>query len=118
MNRWKYTAELFRAQVGLKVSHTDQQGGQIGSDRYAHQSNQGLYGVGIRNTNAELFGKTGFLFKEDVFSSIGIVYYAKYNELNTVFGNRALNAVERRGYMNTMYETIRSEEHTSELQSR
>ncbi|WP_417265746.1 TonB-dependent receptor [Brumimicrobium sp.] len=106
MNRWKYTAELFRAQVGLKVSHTDQQGGQIGFDRYAHQSNQGLYGVGIRNTNAELFGKTGFLFKEDVFSSIGIVYYAKYNELNTVFGNRALNAVERRGYMNTMYETI------------
>lgn len=106
MNRWKYTTELFRAQIGAKVSHTDQQGGQIGYNRYANQTQQGLYGVGIRNTNVELFGKTGFLFKEDLFSSIGVVYYMKYNELNTVFGNRSLDATEKRGYVNAMHETI------------
>ncbi|PKR81145.1 TonB-dependent receptor [Brumimicrobium salinarum] len=106
MNRWKYASELFRGQIGIKASHTDQQGGQIGFDRYQNQNNQGLYGVGIRNTNVELFGKTGFLFEEDIFSSIGVVYYMKYNELNTVFGNRTLNATEKRGYINGMYETI------------
>lgn len=106
MNRWKYATELFRGQIGVKLGYTDQQGGQVGFDRYANQSKQALYGVGIRNTNVELFGKTGFLFEEDVFSSIGVVYYAKYNQLNTVFGNRSLDAVERRGYINGMYETI------------
>ncbi|PWH81338.1 TonB-dependent receptor [Brumimicrobium oceani] len=106
MNRWKYNTELFRGQIGAKVSHTDQQGGQIGYNRYENQANQSLYGVGIRNTNVEVFGKTGFLFKEDLFSSIGVVYYMKYNELNTVFGNRSLDATEKRGYVNAMHETI------------
>lgn len=106
MNRWKYATELFRGQIGVKASFTDQQGGQIGYERYANQSQTSLYGVGIRNLNVEAFGKTGFLFEKDIFSSIGVVYYAKYNELNTVFGNRTLNAVERRGYLNAMHETI------------
>lgn len=106
MNRWKYNTELFRGQIGAKVSYTDQQGGQIGYNRYENQANQSLYGVGIRNTNVEVFGKTGFLFKEDLFSSIGVVYYMKYNELNTVFGNRSLDATEKRGYVNAMHETI------------
>lgn len=106
MNRWKYATELFRAQIGVKASHTDQQGGQLGYNRYENQNAQGLYGVGIRNTNVEVFGKTGFLFKEDIFSSIGLVYYMKYNELNTVFGNRTLDASERRGYVNAMHETV------------
>ena len=106
MNRWKYATELFRGKIGVKASHTDQQGGQIGYNRYENQTSQGLYGVGIRNTNVELFGKTGFLFKEDLFSSIGVVYYMKYNELNTVFGNRTLDATEKRGYVNAMHETI------------
>ncbi|RYM35072.1 TonB-dependent receptor [Brumimicrobium glaciale] len=106
MNRWKYATELFRGQIGAKVSYSDQQGGQVGYNRYENQSSQGLYGVGIRNTNVEVFGKTGFLFKEDLFSSIGVVYYMKYNELNTVFGNRSLDATEKRGYVNAMHETI------------
>ncbi len=104
MNRWKYKAPLFRAQFGVKASYSDQMGGQIGFDRYT--SDQGLYGVGIRNTTVEAFGKTGLLFKEDEFSSLGIVYYAKYAALDAVFGKRQLDASEQRGYANLMYETI------------
>ena len=104
MNRWKYKAPLFRAQFGIKAYYADRMGGQVGYDRYS--SNQGLYGVGIRNLGAEAFGKTGFLFKKHEFSSIGVVYYAKYSEINTMFGNRSLMANERRGYTNFMYETI------------
>lgn len=104
MNRWKYKAPLFRAQFGIKASHSDQMGGQVGYDRYS--SDQGLYGVGIRNTTIEAFGKTGILFKDNEFSSLGIVYYAKRAELDAVFGNRQLDALEQRGYMNLMYETI------------
>lgn len=104
MNRWKYKAPLFRAQFGLKAQYSDKMGGQLGYNRYT--PSQGLYGVAIRNLGAEAFGKTGILFEEDQFSSIGIVYYAKYSEMNTMFGNRSLDAEERRGYINFMYETI------------
>lgn len=106
MNRWHYHSELFEGQIGARVSYSDKQGGQIGYDRYANQSKQNLYGVGIRDLNVEAFGKTGFLFKENMHSSIGVVYYAKYNELNTVFGHRYLSGKEKRGYINAMYETI------------
>ncbi|MGM0479500.1 MAG: TonB-dependent receptor [Bacteroidota bacterium] len=104
MNRWKYKGPLFRGQFGIKLSHADKAGGELGFERYSQ--NPQTYGVGIRNTTAEAFGKTGFLFKDDEFSSIGIVYYAKYSDLNTLFGRRKLDAEERRGYTNFMYETI------------
>ncbi|MEX2484944.1 MAG: TonB-dependent receptor [Brumimicrobium sp.] len=105
LNRWKYKSELFRAQFGVKASYTDKSGGQMGFDRYSSESND-LYGVGVRNLNVEAFGKTGFLFEEHEFSSLGLVYYAKYQELNTVFGKRTLDATEQRGYVNLMYETM------------
>jgi outer membrane receptor for ferrienterochelin and colicin len=104
MNRWKYKAPLFRTQFGVKAAYADKLGGQMGFDRY--ESKQNKYGVGIRNLTAEAFGKTGFLFENDEFSSLGIVYYVKYSELNSVFGNRSLQADETRGYINFMYETI------------
>lgn len=105
LNRWKYKSELFRAQFGVKASYANKSGGQLGFDRYSSGSND-LYGVGLNNLNVEAFGKTGFLFEEDQFSSVGLVYYAKYQELNTVFGKRTLDATEQRGYVNLMYETI------------
>ncbi|MBW7868226.1 MAG: TonB-dependent receptor plug domain-containing protein [Brumimicrobium sp.] len=104
MNRWSYVSDHFVGQIGVKVNYTDQQGGQIGFKRY--EKNQGLYGVGIRNFNAELFGKTGFIFEDKVHSSLGIIYYAKYDELSTLYGNRTLDAVEKRGYINMVYERI------------
>ncbi len=104
MNRWKYKAPLFRAQFGVKAHYSDKMGGQLGYNRYT--PDQGLYGVAIRNLGAEAFGKTGFLFRDNEFSSIGVVYYAKYSTTNTMFGNRSLEAEERRGYTNFMYETI------------
>ena len=106
MNRWDVHTGLFEGQFGVRASYSDKQGGQIGYDRYVNQSQQNLYGVGIRNLNVEAFGKTGFLFKNDMFNSIGIIYYAKYGELNTAFGHRYLDAKERRGYINALHETI------------
>lgn len=106
MNRWKYEGDNMEAQVGLKVNYTNQMGGQIGFGNRNFSPTTNLYGVKMQNFNAELFAKTGFFFKNNPFSSIGVVYYAKYDELNTFFGNRYMNGVEKRGYINTMYETI------------
>ncbi|MDX1652678.1 MAG: TonB-dependent receptor [Brumimicrobium sp.] len=105
MNRWKYKGELFRAQLGFKANYADKVGGQLGYSRDL-PSDTDLYGVGIKSLHLEAFGKTGFLFENKPFSSIGVVYFAKYHELNTRFGNRTLDGTEKRGYVNFMYETI------------
>ncbi len=106
MNRWHYHGDQFEGQIGVRASYSDKQGGQIGYDRYTNQSKQNLYGVGIRSLNVEAFGKTGFMFQNDMMSSLGVIYYAKYNELNTAFGHRYLDGKERRGYINGLYETM------------
>lgn len=104
MNRWKYKGELFRAQIGAKVAYGDRSGGQVGFDRNAQD--QQLYGAAVKSLTGEVFGKTGLLFKNNQFSSIGVVYYAKYAELNAIFGNRTLLSDEQRGYVNLLYENI------------
>lgn len=104
MNRWNYNSSNFVGQIGLKVNYSEHEGGQIGYKR--NTQSQNLYGVNIRNLNAEIFGKTGFIFEKTKHSSLGIIYYGKYDELNTLYGNRSLDGVEKRGYVNAVYETI------------
>lgn len=106
LNRWQYEGRNMEAKFGIKANYSDQQGGQTGFDRYKNNFQQGLYGVGIRNFNVELFSKTGFFFDKAPNSSLGVIAYGKYNELNTVFGNRTMVADEKRGYVNALYETI------------
>lgn len=106
MNRWNYMSEKMMGLIGVKVSYTDKFGGQIGYKQSRNQSNNGLYGVGIYNLNVEAFGKTGFMFQKHKNSSIGVVYYGKYDKINTYYGHRSLNALEKRGYINGMFETI------------
>jgi hypothetical protein len=106
LNRWKYKSEYFSGQFGVKGNYSDKKGGMI-NYRYGDENGSSpLYGVGIRNLHLETFGKTGWMFKDHQFRSLGVVYYAKYHEFDAVFGNRSLVADERRGYLNIMYEDI------------
>lgn len=106
MNRWKYEGDMMEGQIGAKVNYTNQLGGQTGYGRNNTDVGTPLYGVGIQNLNVEVFGKTGFFLKNDPFGSIGLVYYGKYDQLKTSYGNRHLEGTEIRGYVNAMHETI------------
>lgn len=104
MNRWNYEGENFESKFGVRASVTSKTGGQIGYNRQDNPNN--LYGVSIDNQHAEAFAKTGFFFKKSVNSSLGLVYQAKYHALQAQFGNRNVDAEERRGYVNAIYNTI------------
>ncbi|SFT68670.1 Outer membrane receptor for ferrienterochelin and colicins [Lishizhenia tianjinensis] len=104
MNRWNYEGENFESKFGVRASVTSKTGGQIGFKRNNNPNN--LYGVSIDNQHAEAFAKTGFYFKKSVNSSLGIVYQAKYHGLQAQFGTRSVDAEERRGYVNAIFNTI------------
>ena len=103
-NRWKYNGDQLKQQFGIKGNYSDKNGGQIGFDR--RNMSQNLYGVSSQNLHVEAFGKTGWLFKDKPYRSLGLLYYAKYHEMDVRYGNRELNAKEERGYFNLMYEDI------------
>lgn len=103
-NRWKYDGKRLKQQFGIKGNYSDKNGGQLGFDR--HDDTQNLYGVSSQNLHLEAFGKTGWLFEDKPFRSMGFLYYAKHHEMNVKYGDRELNADENRGYFNFMYEDI------------
>jgi len=106
MNRWKYRGENFVAQFGVKGDFSDKRGGQIGYRHGDELSSNPIYGVGLKNQHLEAFGKTGWLFENAPYRSIGVLYYAKHHELNATYGLRNLAATEQKGYLNFMYEDI------------
>jgi len=100
LNRWKYESTRFSGQFSVKGNLSEKYGGQTGFQR---GDNSGYYGVYNENRNIEISGKTGFNLKKPT-TSIGIIYYAKYYDIIAQYGNRELNANQKRGYINAVYD--------------
>ncbi|MGB0933439.1 MAG: TonB-dependent receptor [Lishizhenia sp.] len=104
LNRWNYQGKLFESKFGVRATLTNKIGGQ--NNFNPRDNSENLYGVQIDNKHIELFAKTGFLFKEKLNSSIGVIYQAKYHELNAQFGDRSMHGIEKRGYVNAVFNGI------------
>lgn len=103
MNRWNYYGKKFETQFGVNGYMDNKYGGQTGF----HSTNTpNLYGVQMESKHIDLFAKTGFMFENKPYQSIGIVYNFKYQTVDAKFGNRNFNGVEKRGYVNAIYDGI------------
>ncbi len=103
MNRWNYQGKRMEAQFGVNSYYENKMGGQLG---YQRGDNSGKYGVEIESKHIDLFAKTGFLFANKPYQSIGIVYNLKYQETDALFGKRQFNGDEKRGYINAIFDGI------------
>lgn len=102
LNRYNYEGEKMEAQFGVNAYWDNKIGGQVDALRTAGND---FYNVTIDSRHIDAFGKTGFFFKKPG-HSIGIVYNAKYQTVDTHFGPRVFNGTERRGYINAIYDGI------------
>ncbi len=101
LNRWKYQGERMVAHFGINTYYQGKIGGQIG---YSPSTPSSLYGVNIDSKHIDAFAKTGFLFKDRTSRSFGVIYNFKYQETDALFGIRSFTGVEKRGYINTIFE--------------
>lgn len=107
LNRWRYDGKRMEAQFGLNSYYEQKIGGQTGyHTERTTVGNDSLYGVYIENRHIDAFAKTGFLFPEKPYQSIGIVYNLKYQESLARFGNRVFTGDEKRAYVNAIYDGI------------
>ena len=106
LNRWKYQGDNFIGQFGVKANYSDKTGGEMNYQRGDEMNDNPLYGVNIRNLHLEAYGKSGWMFEDKPYRSIGVLYYAKHHQFDALYGKRQLSADEDRLYFNFMYEDI------------
>ena len=102
MNRWAYQGKKMEAQFGVNGYLDQKNGGQTGFSRSVQD---GKYGVQLDSKHLDLFAKTGFFLRKP-YNSIGVVYNLKYQTIDAKFGNRNFQGVEKRGYVNAIFDGI------------
>ena len=102
LNRWAYQGKKMEAQFGVNGYLDQKNGGQTGFSRSVQD---GKYGVQLDSKHLDLFAKTGFFLRKP-YNSIGVVYNLKYQTIDAKFGNRNFEGVEKRGYVNAIFDGI------------
>ncbi|MDG1350631.1 MAG: TonB-dependent receptor [Crocinitomicaceae bacterium] len=101
-NRWSFEGENMEAKFGVNAHLDEKLGGQMNTE--FNNSNED-YGVLLQNEHIDFYTKTGF-FGKSPGQSFGIVSNWKYQKLNGYFGNRNFYGLEKRGYLNLIYDDI------------
>ena len=102
LNRWAYQGKKMEAQFGVNGYLDQKNGGQTGFSRSVQD---GKYGVQLDSKHLDVFAKTGFFLRKP-YNSIGVVYNLKYQTIEAKFGNRNFLGVEKRGYVNAIFDGI------------
>ncbi|MDG2463623.1 MAG: TonB-dependent receptor [Crocinitomicaceae bacterium] len=108
LSRWAYHGPRFETQFGVNGYLDQKVGGELNYN--PEPSNITVaptdYGVFNDTKHADFYAKTGFLFKGKPYRSIGVLYNVKYQETDAVFGSGQFTGIERRGYINAIYDDI------------
>lgn len=99
VNRYTFKGDKMESKFGINAHTDSKMGGQMG----ATSTDPTKYGVNLNNDHIDLFLKTGFFGKKPS-QSLGIISNLKYQRLDGFFGNRFYSGVEKRGYLNIIYD--------------
>lgn len=106
MNRWywqhKQNAE---GQFGIRAVYDDRRGGQFLFDKSRDYGTTSYFGIGIRNIQAEVFNKAGFVF-DSPGRSLGTMFSARYHKQEMFFGLKTYNGEQRSLYANVIWQDI------------
>ena len=106
MNRWAYKGKKMEAQFGINFYRDRKVGGQTSFFRNEENQVDTInYGVLINSKHIDIYGKTGFFGKRPM-QSLGIVYNIKHQEIDGFFGLKTFSGLEKRGYVNVIYDDI------------
>ena len=107
INRWKYDdGKGFQSQFGVKILNDQKTGGEVDYDPDSHKNTTSKYGLGINTERYEIFAKTGFVFAEKKYKSIGLQLSAINHQQDSYFGLTTYNAKQQNFYANLIYQSI------------
>lgn len=93
----------WEGQIGTNLLQERKRGGTMD---FASGENPGAWGFTSLENRAELFGKTGYIFENEVNRSIGIIYSASMHRKEASFGERDYRGEQQNIYLNTIFQDI------------
>lgn len=106
INRWQYNnPKGYEGQFGVRFLYEDKQGGQVNFDP-KNKANSPYYGVGINTRRYEAWSKTGYVFKEKKYQSIGLQLNGSKHTQNSYLGNTIYDADQESFYSNLIFQSI------------
>lgn len=113
-NRWHLQfPPKVEAQIGIRAVYENRTGGQTSFNYKDDFGSENFYGIGIENKMIEGFTKTGFLFPEKPWKSIGIINNLRYHEQESYFGLKTFDGIQKSYYGNAIYQTIYGDTRTT-----
>lgn len=113
MDRWMYRDENRTGQVTLRYVNDVRTGGQSAkhgalpiTGEPAINRPDMLYGIDIRNEMVDVFGKYGFVFKNDPTKSLGFIVAGRRHDVNSLYGERRYTGVQESLYGNAVYQQL------------
>lgn len=99
-NRYAFHGEKMETKFGINAHQDQKLGGQM-ETKVDNQVDG--YGVMLNNTHFDFFTKTG-IFGKKPSQSLGIISNWKYQRLDGYFGSRNFSGLEKRAYLNMIYD--------------
>ncbi|MDI3320020.1 TonB-dependent receptor domain-containing protein [Pinibacter soli] len=107
VNRWAYNDEKgLSSQFGVKVLTDNRTGGQTDFNASEDKYTTNSYGLGIKTNRYEFFAKTGYIFPEKQYKSIGLQLSGISHQQDSYFGLTDYNAKQQNVYANLIYQSI------------
>ncbi len=112
-NKWGFDNNKgLMSQFGVRILTDDKTGGQVNFDPSKDKYTTNSYGVAINTTRYETFVKTGYVFPEKRYKSIGLQLSAFDHKQDSYFGLTTYDARQQNFYSNLIYQSIiRTTEH-------
>jgi outer membrane receptor for ferrienterochelin and colicins len=100
LNRWKFTnGKGWEGQFGARIIDESMRGGQ--SSGFGQR-----YGVGWDVRRLEGWAKTGYVFREARYKSVGIQANALHHDQSSFYGDKVYHAQQESGYVNALFQSI------------
>lgn len=93
----------WEGQFGANLVQERKRGGTMA---FAEENDPNAWGFTSLENRAELFGKTGYIFEDDVNRSIGIIYSGSLHRKEATFGERNYKGEQQNVYLNTIFQDI------------
>jgi outer membrane receptor for ferrienterochelin and colicins len=107
MNRWSWHApgSNWEGQAGVLAIRDERRGGQLEALN-PEENSDSLWQFNSVGERLELYGKNGYLFDDNDFHSIGLIYSANIDRRRASFGTRNYDAEQRSFYFNSIYQNM------------
>lgn len=107
LNRWHWRSAKsnWEGQIGASYLQDQRQGGQL-TDLHQESSSDSLWQYESRSERIEVFGKNGYLFDDNDFHSIGLIYSLSYHDREASFDRRDYSGRQTSFYFNSIYQDL------------